>query len=303
MVGVHDRFADLENHVLLSPFATLKITTHRRRHTNRIERHTRRSGPRKAVGRHRNLGLDTTPFPCFARCGRRCPRATPEAVPAHTARGPLIATAVPRDDRLVTTPPPPSCARPAAAAWHHPARSGAPCSPRCRPTSPTGGRRRATPSSARSTCAASPSSSPRPRTAPASSSDSWSTRGNEDIDVAFATRVAPAAAPVSRAPPARSVTLGDGESGVELPSVTVAPGGIVQLQVTTPEAGAERRHRAGAAATAYYEDTHGRTPVGERHRLTDPSVCREPTVRDRAPVSSRSPVRRRARSAAQASNL
>jgi hypothetical protein len=26
VVGVHDRFADLENHVLLSPFATLRIS-------------------------------------------------------------------------------------------------------------------------------------------------------------------------------------------------------------------------------------------------------------------------------------
>ena len=76
--------------------------------------------------------------------------------------------------------------------------------------------------------------------------------GNEDIDVAFASEGG-AGGQVS-VPRHSSVTLGDGESAT-LPKVTVAPGGVLQLQVATPETGQNVVIVPVLPATAYYKDS------------------------------------------------
>ena len=87
-----------------------------------------------------------------------------------------------------------------------------------------------------STCAASPSSCP-PRARPASSSARPSTAAAPPSTSPSPSRARPAPATVA-VPASSGRTLSDAATGVEIPGIPVAPGTMVQMTVTTAEAGA-----------------------------------------------------------------
>ena len=62
-------------------------------------------------------------------------------------------------------------------------------------------------------------------------------RSSSAVEVTFAVEGAPAPATVA-VPASSGRTLSDATTGVEIPGIPVAPGTMVQMTVTTPEAGA-----------------------------------------------------------------
>ncbi|HYJ26428.1 MAG TPA: hypothetical protein VEW73_01860 [Nocardioides sp.] len=78
-------------------------------------------------------------------------------------------------------------------------------------------------------------------------------RDSAAVDVTFAVTGAPA--PATVAVPANSgKSLSDSATGVEIPGIPVAPGEMVQMTVTTDEAGANVVNVPVLANTGYYSD-------------------------------------------------